>query len=96
MAYATQNTIDRWLPHNGKTVQVDGQRYRLEVSTVQAVYPYRHTSLSVYARPLNRNSKVYRQIRAELGDDWSTDVRGSFDFECAVLERLEARNVSTA
>lgn len=91
MAYVSQDTLNYWRDKGGQIVQIDGMRYRLEVTTVRAIYPYPHTSLSVMARPLDRRSKVYLDVRARLGDDWSTDVLGSFDFQGEVISRLSRR-----
>jgi hypothetical protein len=80
-----------WLEHNGKTVLIDGIKHVIEVSTIRAIYPYRHTSISVYARPVNRKSKFYQDTKAKLGDDWSTDVLSSPELQCEILNQLEGK-----
>lgn len=86
----SESTIDFWKRQHGKRTIVNGIAYRLNVSVVQAIYPYKHESLSVYAVPLNKRSKVYKQVKANFRypDDWSTDVLQSFDFECEVLTQI--------
>lgn len=32
---------------------------------------------SLYHRPTNRRSETYRKIKAQLGDDWDTDLTAS-------------------
>lgn len=76
--------------HNGKTVMIDGMKCRLEVSVSQAIYPYDHKAISVYATPISKNSKHYRESKAILKDDWSYDVLESFDLECDILRQLKA------
>lgn len=90
----SQSKIDFWQRQHGKRVIVNGLAYVLDVSVIKAVYPRREERLSVYAKPVNRRTKVYRQIKADLGDDWDTDVLGSFDFEMEVLTQIALREVA--
>ena len=88
MFEGSQSTIDFWQSQHGKRFIVNGLAYTIDVSVIMAVYPRREERLSVYARPVNRRSKVYKQVKANLGDDWDTDVLGSFDFECEILRQI--------
>ncbi|MHC4301009.1 MAG: hypothetical protein ACYS7Y_27355 [Planctomycetota bacterium] len=73
---ATQDLLDMWEKHDGQVVTVGGLRCNLRVRTHRAVYPYVHTVLNVSAVPTvaARRTVAYRTIRAELRDDWDTDV----------------------
>jgi hypothetical protein len=67
----------QWLEHHGKIVKLDGHTHVLKVTTYEAIYPYAHTVLHVAAVPRNTKTRYYRTIKAQLGDDWSTDVLAS-------------------
>ena len=89
MAVLTQNN-EHWLQHHNKVVLIDGLKYKLDISTHKAIYPYEHTVLSVYANPVSKNSKHYREVRAVLRDDWSTDILESdIEVQCNVLNQME-------
>jgi hypothetical protein len=80
-----------WLEHDGKTVTIDGIKHKIKVSTFEAIYPYKHAAITVYATPVNRYSKYYREIKKELRDDWSTDVLSSLEMECEILSQLKGK-----
>jgi len=67
-------TMDQWLEADGRVVTLDGIKHRLRVEQYEAIYPYKRTVTKVWATPVNRTSRYYRDIRAALGDDWSTDI----------------------
>jgi hypothetical protein len=67
----------QWLEHHGKVVKLDGHVHMLKVTTHEAIYPYAHTVLRVTATPVSTKTRYYRTIKAQLGDDWSTDVLAS-------------------
>jgi hypothetical protein len=67
----------QWLEHHGKVVTLQGHVHFLQVTTYEAIYPYAHTVLRVHAVPLSTKTRYYREIKAQLGDDWSTDVLAS-------------------
>ena len=78
-----------WLEHNGKVVVLDNLKYRLEVSTYKAIYPYEHQVISVHAVPVSKNSKHYQEVRRVLKDDWSTDVlESSVETQTEILSQL--------
>lgn len=81
---------ETWEKHDGKEVTIDGYKYILRVSVYNAVYPYEHKAISVYADPKNKDCKYYQDVKRELGDDWSTDVLDS-DPELSghILNQLE-------
>ena len=82
---------DQWLEHDGKIVLLDGIKHRLRVFTWNAIYPYPHRSISVQAEPVNRDTAYYREIKADLGDHWSTDVLDSdAAVTAAILAQLES------
>ena len=66
-----------WVQQDGKKVRLDRIDYWIKVNVYTAIYPYECTVISVYAVPINKNTKYYQKIRAELHDDWSTDVLAS-------------------
>lgn len=89
MARSTTHYGD-WQQHDGKEVVVDGLRCRLRCEVFRQRYPYPDEVISVHAVPLSTRSKLYRAIRHQLGDDWSTDVLDSdIDLQVDVLEQLE-------
>jgi len=80
-----------WTKHNGKVLRIDGLRYRLKVSTHRTIYPYEADVISVDLVPASKNSKRYREVKAILGDDWTTDVLSSLpEFTCKVLRIAQA------
>ena len=80
-------TQAQWLNHDGKRVYLHGYAYTLKASTHEAIYPYAHTVLVVHAEPVNKQSKYYRAVKADLGDDWSMDVLGSNPETYAEIQR---------
>jgi hypothetical protein len=38
-----------WLEHNGKTVIIENEEYKINVRTYKAIYPYEFTAIDVYA-----------------------------------------------
>jgi len=78
-----------WLEANGKVVEVQGKKYKIKVSSWQAIYPYKRYVISVDAEMVNKNDPEYIEIRQKLGDDWSTNVLESGeDFYAAVYLQL--------
>jgi hypothetical protein len=78
-----------WEGYEGKTVIVDGLKCRLRVQVYQARYPYPGKQIEVSAVPVSKTSKRYREVKAYLGDDWSTDVLSSdITVQSAILEQL--------
>lgn len=66
-----------WLAYDGTRVVVDGLAYTIKVRTFTAIYPYPEERISVYAEPCNKRSQRYLATKAQLGDDWSTDILDS-------------------
>lgn len=77
MAQLLTDFNTQWTEYNGATVKIDGLAYKLTVRDSIQRYPYDAHLLSVYATPVNKSSKRYKAIGAQLGDDWSTDVLAS-------------------
>jgi hypothetical protein len=65
---------EKWLEQHGKIVKIEGHSHFLKVTTHEAIYPYAHTVLRVHAVPLSTKTRYYRTVKAQVGDDWSTDV----------------------
>lgn len=86
---ALAEMYQNWLEHDGKKVKIDGIVYKIRVDCYRAIYPYERQEIKVYADVVNKNSKFYRDLKAEYGDDWSTDVLESFEFMCEALRQLE-------
>ena len=79
-----------WRDHHGKVVKIDGLSYRLRCSTYQQRYPYPEEVIDVAADPVSKSSAHYREVKARLGDDWSTDVLASdIDVQVSILRQLE-------
>lgn len=80
-----------WAQHDGRTVTVNGLKCRLRCDVYTQRYPYSDQVISVHAVPVNRQSKAYRETRAALGDDWSTDVLDSdIELQSEILAQLSA------
>ena len=63
-----------WLDYEGKVyVDPDVGRCKIRIMIHTAIYPCKLEMISVYGEPLNKN-KHYREVRQQLGDDWSTDI----------------------
>lgn len=78
-----------WEKHDGKRVTINGLAHTIKVTTGNAVYPYKHRYIRVEAVPCSKSSKHYREVRSELGDDWSTDLLASdIDLRVDVLRQL--------
>jgi hypothetical protein len=58
----------------------DGVEKEVFIEHRKAIYPYEHEYLKVWAEPTKkgRNTEAYRKIKADLGDDWSTDITDSW------------------
>jgi len=79
-----------WLKHDGKTVKIDGILHVLKVSTYKAIFPSAHQVITVHAEVKDKSTKYYQDIRAELHDDWSTDILDSdVEIQAHVLQQLE-------
>lgn len=63
-----------WLGFNGWKVNLNGVAHQIRASKHQAIYPYIHTDISVFAEPINKNIKTYQEMKHRLGDDWMTDI----------------------
>ena len=75
-------SYEEWLEHDGKTVYLQtetGKPYAcyVRVNTVLCRYPYEYRGITVYAEPINKQAKHYRELRRKLGDDWDTDILDS-------------------
>lgn len=73
---------------NNKIVIVKGEKYRIEVFYIDAIYPYKHKIRHVYATPLNLDLDSYKKTKLLLGDNWSIDVLNSPEFESALENAL--------
>ena len=90
MARSTQ-VYGEWAQHDGRTVTVGGLKCRLRCNVFMARYPVAQEMISVHAEPISRTSKAYRETRAALGDDWSTDVLDSdIELQSEILAQLGA------
>lgn len=79
-----------WLVHNGKTVKLDGVSHTLRCTTHFARYPIKVEVISVHAEP-DKNSAHYKEIKRQLGDDWSVDVLDSdIELQAEILQQLAA------
>lgn len=78
-----------WIDFDGRIVKLDGINHRIRVSRYNAIYPYPRIVTTVSAEPCDRRTRYYRDIRAELGDDWSTDILESdVSIQSEVLAQL--------
>ncbi len=81
---------EEWFEHHGKVVRIDGLAYRLSVRRYRAKYPREEEVCSVTAEAVSRVSRVYREIRMKLGDDWVLDVLESApEVQTGILMQLE-------
>ncbi len=79
----------RWLDHDGTAITLDVYVHTLKVDTYEVIYPYAHTVLRVHAQPQYTETKWYKAMKRQLGDDWSTDVLGSdIDVQLDVMQQL--------
>ena len=83
-----QERINFWLEKNGAIVSINGHEHILKISSFQAIYPYPHQTLHVNAEPIDKTTDYYLEVKRQLKDDWYTDVLGSIETECEVLEQL--------
>jgi hypothetical protein len=44
------------------------------VEIQESIYPYPKTTIKVIGEPINKNNSEYKNIKAELGDDWESDL----------------------
>jgi len=77
-----------WAEFDGRKVEIDGHVHILRVSSYEVIFPVKQRVISVYAEPVDKTSKWYCAIRAELRDDWSTDVLQSPEVESAIYSQL--------
>jgi hypothetical protein len=58
----------------------DGVEKEVFIEHRHAKYPYEHEYLKVLAEPTRKgkNTEAYRKTKADLGDDWSTDITDSW------------------
>lgn len=69
------NYHQEWLDYHGLKVLYEGRAYRLEARSFTPVHG--EDRITVFATPVNKSSKMYREVKRTLGDDWSTDVLNS-------------------
>jgi hypothetical protein len=81
----TESCYGYWAEFDGREVTIDGHKHTLRVSAYEAIFPIRERVITVDADPVDKNSEWYRAIRAELRDDWSTDVLDSPEVEESIL-----------
>lgn len=82
-----------WEKHNGRILRIEGLSWKLRVVTYRAIYPYERmvTTVSLDPTPATKRSNHYKQIKRDLGDDWSTDVLSSdVAFQVELIQQLEA------
>lgn len=80
-----------WQEFHGRIVTIDGLKWKVRVNAYKAIYPYEWTVTTVNLDPTaaTKCSNHYRQIKAELRDDWSTDVLSSdIEFQVEVQQQL--------
>lgn len=91
----TTATFD-WLDYDGRVVKLDGINHVLRCNRYKAIYPYERIVTTVHAEPQNRTTRYYRDIRRELGDDWSTDIlQSDVTIQCEVMAQLELSEQSS-
>ena len=73
------DSYKQWIEADEKKVFIDDLVYQIKVTTWLASYPVRSQRISVSAVPINKYSKHYLEVKADLGDDWVTDVLDSGD-----------------
>ncbi len=84
----------RLLENNGKTVTIDGLRYKINASRSEAIYPYRHVVIHVYLEPVNKNSTFYKEMKEKLRDNWVLSYDSlSDDNQIEVDIQLESKNL---
>ena len=80
---------DQWQKYDGRTVIVNGLKCRIRVKVWESRGFRSREECYVDAVPISKTSKEYRIRKAELGDDWSTDVLASgAEFEVGLLTQL--------
>lgn len=59
----------------------DGIEMKIVHKSFQAIFPYQHTSHTLYAQPTEKGkaTDAYWTIKQQLRDDWSTDLGESDD-----------------
>ena len=77
-----------WLEHDGEECVIDGEKCKIKVSVINAIYPFEHKRVDVSAEIIDKTSERYLESKRKLGDDWSYDVLGTLELECEVLEQL--------
>lgn len=71
--------------NSGRIISLGGKRYRVRYQRYQARYPYPHIVEEMHLVPLNKNTKWYQDIRAQLGDDWFVDASHLEDNDFAAV-----------
>ena len=85
---ASYEVYKDWERHDGKLVTVNGLRCKLRVRTYDDC-PVAVITVSAEPTAHAKQSEVYRAVRADLGDDWSTDVLESdVTVQSAILAQL--------
>lgn len=71
--------LEFWSKFDGKAVKIDGLNCKIRVSSYWGKYPCKRLIINVDAVPTPEAMKTefYRNRRAELGDDWFTDILNS-------------------
>ena len=81
-----------WLEHHGKAVKVDGVKHKIHATSHQAIYPHKHTAYSIHAEMTDKSHPDYVETKKKLGDDWSTDLKHSPEFQHQVAIKLAHRS----
>lgn len=85
----TEKTGIKWIDSDGIEKEIKIDKYR-------AIYPYEHMVTKVWAMTTAKGKKhpEYKRIKAELGDDWDTDITDNW-WDIGVLPEYERLVLST-
>ena len=82
-----------WLEHDGTVVTIDGLKWIVRADSYRAKYPVERVIVSAFLKPTSgtKRSNYYKRIKADLRDDWGTDLISSEpEFSCEVLRLCQA------
>lgn len=78
-----------WLEQDGKTVIVDGKRWKIHARQHRAKYPRDEIVITVHAEMTNKNDPEYLESKRQLRDDWQLDVlKSEGDFPAKAIKYL--------
>jgi hypothetical protein len=65
---------EKWLDWDGQTVHIDGDAYLIRCRVVNAISPYPHSYVDVWAEMVDKDSPAYLTVKERVGGSWGISL----------------------